>query len=405
MSFWNRLFPPAKRDRFSRLVSAELQASGVTDPIQYDAESFTLTMRDGPAPTVLFLDNMYRDYCNAPIRRRREIIQRYVRPFVGQTSAIPDSFEQVKPNLLPRVRDRAFWGINQLAFELQGLEPKPVGRKSFTEHLEIELVYDCPEHIVDIPSENLDHWRISFEEALAIGRENLWKRSNADFLKIQPGLYASPWHDTHDASRVFLHDLIWQLEVKGDHVAMIPQRNVLLVTGSQDESGLLKMAEIANLELQGTRPMTGIAVRLEGNRWKSYTPKLGDLAYRELHCLWIATVVRDYAQQKQLLDKLHEKQGKDIFVASFIAKQNDDTGEVRSFCMWRENVDSLLPVTDRVAFCSDALPDPSMESMPKWDQVLAIAGELTERTELYPERYRVRQFPSREQLRALGVLS
>jgi hypothetical protein len=59
---------------------------------------------------------------------------------------------------------------------------------------------------------------------------------------------------------LFLHDLVWQLDVKGRHVAMVPDRNVRLVTGSEDHEGLRRIAAEAKHILEHSpRPMTGLA--------------------------------------------------------------------------------------------------------------------------------------------------
>jgi len=38
----------------------------------------------------------------------------------------------------------------------------------------------------------------------------------------------------------------------------------------------------------------------------------------------------------------------------------------------------------------------------RWDAVQNVAGELVEKTDRYPVRFRVRQFPSPEQLEQIG---
>jgi uncharacterized protein YtpQ (UPF0354 family) len=402
MSFWNRLFRPPKPDRFSRLVRKVFQASGVASRIQYDPEHFKLTIEEGQSPKVVFLSNMYQEYCKAPFGKRLEIIQRYARAFTSQAARLPDSLDEARPNLLPHLRDRAFHGITRLQLELQGVELHPIPTRLFTDHLAFELVYDCPEHVMSVPVDQLEHWGITLDEALAIARDNLWKISNQEFLKVQPGLFASPWHDAHDASRLLLHDLIWQLPVKGDHIAMVPHRDLLLVTGSDDEAGLLKMAQIAASEMNGTRLVSGIPVHLRGTTWEPFIPGDDHPAASHLRHLRLEMTARDYEQQKQILEELHKKQRKDIFVASCMIMQPPWAQELL-FSVWPEGVDTLLPHTDHVALYAEWLPKGTQHQMPEWDRVAGIAGELMQPMGLYPERYRVQSFPTREQLARLGV--
>jgi hypothetical protein len=79
-----------------------------------------------------------------------------------------------------------------------------------------------------------------------------------------------------------------------------------------------------------------------------------------------------------------------VFVASFSAVEKK-TGEVISHCVWGQVVDSLLPVTDKVAFMQHGLDRPA--AIGDWARVMEVVGELMEMTENYPRRYRVREFP------------
>ena len=60
-------------------------------------------------------------------------------------------------------------------------------------------------------------------------------------------------------------------------------------------------------------------------------------------------------------------------------------------------VDMLLPKAETVAFMQDG-QDPVIAH---WDDVLDVAGDLMEQLDMYPLRFRVRSFPSEEQLAAL----
>lgn len=62
------------------------------------------------------------------------------------------------------------------------------------------------------------------------------------------GFWQSPWRDKHDASRPFLTNLVRSLRVKGEHVAMVPNRGTLCFTGSEDERGLALMATLSKKE-------------------------------------------------------------------------------------------------------------------------------------------------------------
>ena len=90
-------------------------------------------------------------------------------------------------------------------------------------------------------------------------------------------------------------------------------------------------------------------------------------------------------------------------MATFSGVHNNQTGEVTSYCVWSEGVDSLLPKTDMIYFFR---PDEG-EDQGKivngcaWDAVEKVVKPLLEPQDTYPPRYRVRSFPTAAQLRRL----
>jgi len=183
---------------------------------------------------------------------------------------------------------------------------------------------------------------------------------------------------------------------------MIPQRNVLLVTGAEDEAGMVKMAEIAEEELKGNRPLTGVTFRLRGTTWEPYQPAPGHAAYEKLKTLYLETVCGEYDQQRQLLERLYAEDENAPFIASVITHQNTKTGEHKSVTVWGDGVDGLWPRTDGVVFMAEWLKRDVAKEV-GWEQVMTSLSDLVEPTGYYPPRIRVRRFPSRERLAALGL--
>ncbi len=105
----------------------------------------------------------------------------------------------------------------------------------------------------------------------------------------------------------------------------------------------------------------------------------------------------EYAEQKALMEKLHEVQGEYApFVASYSVLQKKDSEEILSYAVWGEGVDTLLPEADRVVFMK--APDINEGFVP-WSRVREVMGsEMEEVPDLYPKRFRVREYPSPEQV-------
>jgi hypothetical protein len=393
---------PSQSD-FAQMVMASIQAQGERRLLSYVPDQFALILSGGDA-NVLHLQNGFEEYYAAPRRHRKAVVERWARVWFASQMTLPKTFDEAKPNLLPRIRERAYYELLQLRTKLGGQKAPDAPFLPVAGHLAVGLALDLEESIVEGARSQLDEWHVTLEEALKVARDNLWKRSNEDFESPAPGVYVSPWQDNHDCSRLYLHDLIWQLEVKGQHIAMVPNRDTLIVTGSGDENGLETMAELAEEAWERPRFMTGVAVRLDGSTWVDFLPPAGHPHHKLFRSLELRSLARDSNEQKMILDEHHQKSGQDLFVALFDVMENKTTGELSSFCVWSKTVASLLPKTERIAFFDPALPkNNQVLGVAAWDRVVAVAGDLLKPQGLFPERYRVDSSPTPEQLAAMQL--
>ena len=211
------------------------------------------------------------------------------------------------------------------------------------------------------------------------------------------GVYVFTTNDGYDSSRLILLELIRQFQVKGDYIAMAPGREMLIVAGSEDRLGLEAMTTLANKAFEQPRSVSGIALRLDGDDWISWMPEAIHPLYDEFRLLRIRTYAQDYSEQKELLDALHRKTGQDLLVASFSVMQHKETGHPTSYCIWTKGTHSLLPKTERVVFGGEDQPT----AIAPWEKVEEITGHLMTPMGMYPERYRVEEFPTPEQLAAM----
>jgi hypothetical protein len=252
-----------------------------------------------------------------------------------------------------------------------------------------------------ISQEDLDRWEVTFYEALETARENLAKIGEQVFVGIADRAYVSATGDNYDASRLILLDSIRQLTVQGDYVAMVPNRDTLIITGSDDDEGLGIMASLAEEAFKKPRPMTAMVFRLEGDEWAPWLPERESAAYKTLHLMRAQSLGQEYTDQKELLDKQFEREEEKLFVASYMAIRHKTSGEIISFCSWADGVASLLPRTDRIAF----LREGSEPMLVAWDKAEQVVGHLFSPQEIYPERVRVDEFPTADELERLKALA
>jgi hypothetical protein len=405
MGWLERLIPPAGRDKFAARMTRALRKAGETQPIEYDKGDFRLLIGDGKDAFQMFLVNAHRDYSAAPLRERGNVIRRYAQIRSATPDDEPD-FATARKMLLPRVRERYYHESLKLLWRRQDSKGVDLAVRPLNEYLTIELVLDYPDAVKSVSAGDLRDWGVGFDEAMAVARDNLWSLSNDNFLPLGPGTYVSPWRDTHDCSRLYLHDLVWQLEVKGAHVAFVPNREVLIVTGSDDAEGLSRAGALAEEALNQTRAMTGIAFRLDGANWAPFLPSADSPAYGPLKRLAMRSILMDYTEQAEALNALADKEGEDVFVAGHRVVERDD-GSWFSWAVWVESVDNaLMPEADFISFGGAAQKDGSpgkSYGWADWATVRRVCGELMEPTDLYPPRYRVRRFPTAEQLAQLNL--
>lgn len=390
---------PAK---FARTAARGLKRRGCSESLTYDKEDFALRS-SGPT---YFLGNAYAEYCSAPFLRKRVALASFLDSFMEMADELPSSLDEARSHLLPKIRDRFSFESLRLRSGLRDQSFPEIQHRALAEHLALDVVYDAPKSVRTISPEELALWGIEFDEALAIARDNLWRISNEPFAKLGPRTYVSTWHDTHDATRLFLHDLVWQLEVKGSHVAMVPDRNVLLVTGSEDDEGLERItAEARHILGSSPRAMSGLAFVLVGSSWEPFVPAGKASACAGLRLLAIEHMGGLYGEQKELLDALNERSGTDLFVATYGAMRKNQTEEAYSWCTWTRGADSLLPKTDWIALADTSLPEgKELLGFVEWEKLAPVVGTMLDPVPaMYPARYRAREFPSEEQLRQAAL--
>ena len=402
MGFFDKLLGPPSKTRFARLLLDAIRQAGETVPIGYDAEEFRLVV-EGEAKRFFNLANIYREYCATPSARRGQALRHYVRSWFARRKGVPATFEDVVADLLPAVRNRCQFEITRLKAQVDGLPFLDWPHRVVADHLAVSLVYALPEVLVQVHRQNLADWGRSFEEALDAACNNLREISGQQWTSPCPGVWTSPWRDNHDASRLVLTDLVQALAVRGAHVAMVPNRDTLIVTGSKDERGLAHMAVLAEKALDGARPITGHAFLLDDETWLPWLPATDHPLHDQFHLLQLQSLGRDYAAQKDLLDAFHEKTGQHIWVASYSAVKDEETGNAHSYCVWSRGVETLLPQAEEVYFIvPQGERSGEVVARGSWDRVRQVVGRLMERHGGYPLRYRVNDFPTPQECALIG---
>ncbi|MBW3595847.1 MAG: DUF1444 family protein, partial [Planctomycetes bacterium] len=398
MGLIDRFLGPARPDRFAQQLISAMRQAGDPRSAVYDPAEFQLKFYDGEKEVgIASLRNLYDEYCKVPRNMRRHQMRHVVRALLSYHKELPEEFADAQCDLRPMVRTRSYFDMIRLQQEAEGNEGPNIPYQPIGDHLAASLVYDLPESMRTISQDSLDDWGITYYEAMEAARRNL-EEAEFRFAGIDERVYASVTGDNYDASRLLLTDLIRKLSVQGDHVAVVPNRDSLLIAGADDEQGLAILAELADKALEEPRPMCAIPMRLDGDEWVPWFPPPGHPLTDKFRLLEVKSLYGEYADQKPLLDAVHEKQGVDVFVATYSAIEKE-SGEVMSYCVWSKGVDAYLPKTQKVMFVEEGQQELIGGD---WDAVQRVVGRLMAPVEdLYPPRWRVRDFPSAAELEQL----
>ncbi|QDU90884.1 hypothetical protein Pla175_42970 [Pirellulimonas nuda] len=400
--FRKRLTP----DSFAELLTKRLRAAGEQSEIVYDAKTFTL--HRGGVEAITYLGNIFSEYERADADHREQVLRTFLATWFTAQLELPAELDDARPDILAAVRTRAYFevGVPLMAL-LAGGEAPPSDQMAYADIagcLAVTPVYDLPTSIRQLDARDLEAWGVTLYEALEIARINLTETTRE--CAKAGDVYVFAHGDSHDAARILLTDLLGSLDVEGETIAMAPNRELLLVTGSENEEGLKDMAEMARKSLEHERGISGTALRLELGEWAVWLPDASHAAYPALSLLHAQTLVGEYEQQRELLTLQQQQQGADrLFVSSFNATQDQKTGRVNTYCIWPEGMPALLPRTDRVVLSTTG-PDgkPSgIVAAAEWGRVEQEVGLRMAPVEAYPERWRVESFPGPEELARIGM--
>ncbi|HEY6329449.1 MAG TPA: hypothetical protein VI756_08925 [Blastocatellia bacterium] len=395
MKLFDRLRGHPDRDDFAAIVIDAFRRAGTTEPIEYDPKGFKLLIG---GDIQAFLANIYSDYLKAQRNNREEMLKRFVAGAVGAGTG-KLTLEEALPNLIPIVRTLSFHHIVNLQLQVDGKDPEPTPMLPLGGHLALSLVVDAPDAMSYVTQDRLGAWGIPMGDAMNRALENLLRCSAPKFERRGAGVYVSAWHDAYDSSRLCFPQMFSDLEVSGDHVAVVPNRDTLIVTGSNDSAGMAVVADICEKAQGVSRPTSCIPVILRGTTWESYLPGPDSPEHELFNKLRIIEQSRDYAEQKALLEKWHQATHQDIFVASYKGTRHRESGRYGSYCVWSDGVLTLLPEADTVMFFQQDKDTGENRSTPAaWSRVREVLDSLMEPLDVYPRRFRVERFPSPEQL-------
>jgi len=309
----------------------------------------------------------------------------------------PPTLAQALPWLLPKVRPR----FQYEALSLLTGGAAPVFRP-LAGIFAVSLVADLPDRELDVGEAELEAWNVDFDRLMQRARSNLLARGGEEgFLRVGPGCYRSAWQDNLDGSRLLLPGILQRLRLPGDPVALLPNRDTLLVVGSEDPAGLRWALETALESLhQDPVALNACPLRLSHFQWQPFLARPEHPICPLLFQVEQRRLLAEYASQKALLDRRHGAAGQAITVAP-LHLERAPGAVASSYTVWSQGMgEAWLPVADRVRLAWELGGERGRAWVP-WARVQERLSHLLEPVGLFPERYRFKAPPQAGQLEGL----
>lgn len=388
---------------FAADIINEFRKQAYTGEIVWNADKKRLELGVG---NHINLENLFQEQTSRSEDQRRLFLTQFVSETINKDESF--SWEDIENRIFPRVRTLTELCIRKLYFFCEAEEGSddvlnPSNYWSLGADLAIELVIDKEATIQSLPGVLLKEMGVSVEQAKAKAITNLVNMSQDLFEQYKPGIWVSPWKDNYDACRILLTDTINSLAVKGEAVIFIPNRDDLIIVGSDDTDGLRIVLELLNSRSDSGRILSLLPYRLKEDKIDYFMPSQEHPLFHEFSVLRAQTLIDEYAEQKTWMEKWFEKSQKDAFIATYTAIQKEDSGDVLSWATWSDGIPTYLPEVDMLALGrGETEKDYEILGFITWKEFQEKLADRIEETDYFPKRYRVQHFPDATVLTTLN---
>jgi hypothetical protein len=206
-------------------------------------EEFSIRGIKGDGEHIHYLNNAY-DVYRADITNLNGVISDF-------TSSAGDLYEEWKvllSDIVPVIKPVEYLDIVSDLFEMKKEQISPLLADQYNEDLIIAYANDGAHSLSYLREEALEQLGVQKEELLGIALDNLKTRLPDIQRHGDAGFYMLTAGGVFELSLILLTK-IWdqeQMPVNGDFVIAIPNRDMLLITGSEDAGSLEKLSQMAS---------------------------------------------------------------------------------------------------------------------------------------------------------------
>ena len=377
-------------DIMIREVARSLSLSGAAvEEVEGDA------LRIGGVTTTL--TNLRRAWVEQLSEDRLPWLERTVRALL-EHQPMPDAVDLSR--VRPSVYSANALGLNSLATMLDAAsdtEGGEVPNRRIAGDLTWTVVWDTPATMEVVHAVHLEKWQVGFDDLLDTAKRNLAMQPFLGWDVLDGRIFAPKGVDDYDGARVFLPGQLDFLPFEEERVIFHPSRPSCAVMSVDDEEAIAVAAEQALDHIGAANRVSLVPLVGYTNNWRPLRLGADHPAYQS----WSRLVTYDAAAAYETQHRLLEPSlGHDVFAASYVPIEQSN-GALSSYCTWTRGVESLLPETERVAFYEED----SEPFLVPWHIMHDVCGDLLERTDHIPKRWRVATFPSRTEIEILRAKS
>jgi hypothetical protein len=361
---------------------------------RFDADRNSLKRRDGDME--INLQNMFLEYRSGGVFSRRDLVRKYVDLAVTRSREVPALWIAAMKNVIPVARSEFAEVTLEIKRRAKGEHHESLALP-LAGDLRIRLVYDFGNFVTYIQPEQLQTWGKTPSEVLEQALANLGRLERPTWIDSGRGFQQLSSPESYGESMFQLPSVVAALPFAADAVLMPCNRGILLAADGKSETAMRAMLEEALRCLhQEPWPMSAARLAWNGEAWHSIAAP--ESLSAQAHDTEVLNSAQNYEAQREALDELHASTGRDVYTAAFgIIKRNE---HLESYCTWTKGVETMLPVTDCVAFVRELEGEDFL--MVPWHDALEICASHLQATAEQPTRWLVASFPDDAEWRALS---
>jgi hypothetical protein len=311
-----------------------------------------------------------------------------------------DDWESAAGRLVPTLRAATFGLDASLQAEIGGPD---LVRRPFVPYVDVVLAIDEERTIRQASHDRLKAWGVTeaqaFARALANAQERLAPPTPYD-SDLGPMFHVAT-DDDYQSSRLAIPGLLASFagRVEGRPIAIVPERAQIYVAGDARPEMVERFCAMADREWEASSRAISPAIYTVDERGTvvPYVRAGSDELARKVQLGHVRLALFEYAEQKSILDKIHERDGDDVFVATLNGMLRDD-GRPVTWCLWGEGIESLLPEAE-IVFVEGLTDDERWSLKVPWRVVAEVMGDAwAEEEGTHPRRIRPRAWPNADQL-------